>query len=183
MCNPKDAAPNLSWEEEAEGRGAEVKRDSRRNPLLKGTFRLQSTHARFITSYTISFLLASGLNRRKRPNAKALLKIQTQRGSATHPFPRLRSPRPPAQTRRLPPRTSLARCQSARGGSPLLPGPAAPPAARTRTSSARLPTPLSAQARQNGRRAPRDRETSGRRGQDGAGERGPHREGAAPRVS
>lgn len=152
--------PTFSGKKSPKGRGAEVKR----NPLLKGTFRLQSTLARFITSDTVSFLLASGLNRRKRPNANARLKIQTQRGSATHPFPRLRSPRPPAHPRRLPPRTSLACCQSALGESPLLPGPAAPPAARTGTSSARRPPPFSAQARQNGRRAPRTRETSGRHG-------------------
>ncbi|XP_063459918.1 CDGSH iron-sulfur domain-containing protein 2 isoform X1 [Pan paniscus] len=47
-------------------------------------------------------------------------------------------------------RTSLARRQSAPGRSPLLPGPAAPPAAQAEAASARRPLPLSAQALQLG---------------------------------
>lgn len=63
-------------------------------------------------------------------------------------------------------RTSLARCQSAPGRSPLVPGLAAPPAAAgARTSSAHRSPPLSAQARQLGWRGAGAWERKGRRRQ------------------
>lgn len=69
---------------------------------MKGPFRLQSTLTCFISSDTASFLPASAVCRSKRTNAKALFKIQAQRGPATHPSPQLRRPRPPAPPRRPP---------------------------------------------------------------------------------
>lgn len=182
-------APDRFREEGAGTRGAEVKSDARRNSLLKGTFRLQSTLTCFISSDTVSFLLASSVYRCKRPNVntgplqnrnptEALLLIHS-RGSA----PRGRAH--PLGVRGA--RTSLARCQSApsRSTSPPRAPPSAAPSSPPRDPGrdARRPLPLSAQARQLGRRTARAGRGVDAAGEDGAGERGPHREGAAAGVS
>lgn len=151
---------------------------SKANP----TFRLQSTLTWFSSSDTISFLQTSSVYGHKKPNAKALFKIQTLRGPTSRAF---RGPeghgllRPP----RRPPgrRTRHSPAANQRRAGHLLPGPAAPPAAGNWTSIARWRTPLSAQAQQLGWRG----RSSGAdaAGEDGAGKCSPHREGAAPRLS
>lgn len=159
-------------------RGVGVKKDARRNSLLKGTIQLQSTLTCFISSDTISFLRASSVRRCKRPTVRALCKTETPRPAS---LPVSSRGRPcPRGTRRA--RTSLAHCQSALGRSPRLAGPEPRPS-RVQAASAGGPLPLSAQARQVGPSAAGVGEREDAAGQDGAGVRGPDREGAAPRVS
>lgn len=81
VFNP--TAPSLFLGED-KNRGAKI--DTGRTPLLKDAFRLQSTLTWFSSSDTISFLQNSSVYGHKKPNAKALCKIQTLRDPTTHPF-------------------------------------------------------------------------------------------------
>lgn len=145
-----------------------------RTPFLKGTCRLQSTLVLYLT-HTTSFLGTSSVHRRRRPTPRDLRQALTQGGPAPGLFrdpepAAARGPSAPARRARHSPAANRRRAAR-------FPGVAAPPPAGTRPSEARRPPPLLAQARQGlGRGADAA-------GEDGAGERGPHREGAAPRVS
>lgn len=70
-------APTFSWRGGREEGGTTRERSG--EPLLEGTFRLQSTLAGFISSDRKSFLLTSSFYRRKRPSAKAFFKVRARR--------------------------------------------------------------------------------------------------------
>lgn len=155
---------------------------------MKGTFRLQSTLTCFTSSHTVSFLLASTVYRCEGPSVYAgpLQNRVTTEGGPTHPFPRLRTSRPRAPPRR--PRGAHVIRPLPIGAQQVTSPPGAPSAApscrpRDPGRNARRPLLLSAQARQLGRRAARSQRGVDAAREDGAGERGPYREGAAPRLS
>lgn len=155
---------------------------------MKGAFRLQSTLTCFTSSATVSFLRASSVYGCEGPSvhARPLQNRDSPEGLVTHPC-RDSTPRGRALSLGVRgARTSLAGCQSApsRSTSPLGALSTAPSCLpRDPGRGARRALPLSAHARQLGRRTARAGRGVDAAGEDGAGERGPHREGAAPGVS